>query len=119
MPSYSEYFIYIQTFAAPFFSDTLTSYMEGKTPEEALTKAVKSCKHPAGVYSAVAYSSADDHHKGKNPIAKWLCNHEIEKERVTKGKGSYMYRGHSPGHFEVDGKTYKVKDPQGGRIVHV
>jgi len=55
--------------------------------------------------------------KREKPLAKWLCNHEIEKMRLTADKGAYSYFGHEPGHFDIDGKRHVVENPKEGRVV--
>lgn len=106
-----EYFIYAQSFAAPFFSDSSTDFVKAETPNEALEIFAKEYRHPTGLYSAGFFESSDDYHKGKSPIARWLCNHEIEKQKLT-GDGSYSYRGNAPGDFEINGKRHIVEDSQ-------
>lgn len=113
----AEYFIYANSFAAPFFSDTSTAYVEADTPDAALQRFADEYKHPAGLYSAVCYASADAHHKGQKPLSMWLCNHEIEKARLTKDLGSFSYRGDAPGQFEIDGVAHTIKNPKHGRLV--
>ena len=111
-----EYFIYAQSFAAPFFSDTCEAYVSAESPATALEKYVLDFKHPAGLYAANCYASADAMHKGSKPLAQWLCNHEAEKQRLTKDLGCYAYRGHGPGEFEIDDKRVTVPNPKGGRV---
>lgn len=113
----TEYFIRAASFAAPFVSDTSHAFQEGETPEAALEAFAKSYSHPAGLYSAMAYRSADAYHKGGSPLAQWLCKHEIAKQRATEGKTAYSCLGRGPGRFEIDGKLIVVDDPKGGRIV--
>ena len=112
-----EYFVYTNSFAAPFFSDSYTQFVEAESPEHAAALAVKKYKHPCGLFAAVVYESADAYHKGKSPLGQWLCNQELAKMEATKGKGSYSYCGHGPGKFEVDGKMFTVDDPKGGRYI--
>lgn len=114
-----EYFIRANSFAAPFFSDESSGYMMASTPQEALEKYAKAYKHPCGLYAAACYESADALHKGKEPLARWLSNHEQEKQRITKGMGSYSLLGHAPGDFEVNGVRHKIKNPKGGSVVSV
>jgi len=112
-----EFFIRANSFAAPFFSDTWDEYVQAETAEAALTKFAKECSHPAGLYSANAYDSADDFHKGKKSLAQWLCNHEAEKQRLTKSLGSYSYLGHEPGRFEINGELHIAEKPKEGKVV--
>lgn len=113
----NEYFIIANSFAAPFFSDSSNGYEKGETPKEALASFVKSYTHPAGLYSAKVYESADAYHKGQEAVATYLSNHEIALKEATKDKGVYSYMGNAPGDFEVDHKNYRIPDPKGGRII--
>lgn len=112
-----EFFVVANSFAAPFFSDESTSFEMGDTPEEALESFAARYEHPCGLFAAVAYESATAYHKGEEPIAKWLCNHEIERMRLTKGKGGNSYYGHGPGDFEIDGIRVHVDKPKDGHVV--
>jgi hypothetical protein len=112
-----EYFIMANSFAAPFCSDDSTEYVNASTPNNALTKFAASYRHPAGLYSAVCYKSADDYYKKRDPLAKWLCNRAIKEQEVTEKLGAYSYMGISPNAFEVDGKTYHVENPKQGRVL--
>lgn len=113
----NEYFVVAKSFAAPFVSDTSESFTQGETPETALTAFAESYNHPAGLYAAALYADFNAYHKGDDPLARWLCNHEIEKRRITKPLGSYSYLGHGPGDFEIDRVRYKVENPKGGALV--
>jgi len=115
----TEYFIFSNSFAAPFFSDSGTHYVKAESPKKALTKFVASYSHPCGLYAAILYRNADDYHKNKAPLAKWISNHEAAMQKATKRKSGYSYMGHAPGDFEIDGKRITVDDPKGGRIVAV
>lgn len=70
----TEYFIVANSFAAPFVSDTSNTYVTADTPEDALYDFAEDYGHPFGLYSANAYASADDFHKGKEPLARWRSN---------------------------------------------
>jgi hypothetical protein len=111
-----EFFVLTNSFAAPMFSDTDSQYVEAADPALALERAAATYGHPAGLYSAACYASADAYHKGAPPLAEWLCNHEQEKQRRTAGQGSYSYFGHGPGDFEVNGEHVVVADPKGGSV---
>src|SRR5690242_1346074 len=115
----AEYFVAAESFAAPFVSDRSESYVTGDTPEEALKAFAEGYKHPAGLYSAALYANADAYHKSAPQLARWLCNHEIEKQKITKPLGAYSYLGHGPGDFEIDRVRYKVDNPRGGQLVPV
>jgi hypothetical protein len=112
-----EYFIKANSFAAPFFSDDSSGFVEAGSPEAALESFATAYSHPAGLYAAAAYASADAFHKGEGPLAKWLCNHEIRKQELTKDLPSYSYLGRAPGDFEIDRVRHVVPDPKGGRVV--
>lgn len=111
----AEFFIRAESFAAPFVSDPSAKYVEAVSAKEALELFAGSYRHPAGLYAADAYASADAYHKGAQPLARWLCNHEQEKRKVM-GPG-HSYLGHGPGDFEIDGERIRVKNPKGGSLV--
>lgn len=111
-----EFFIVANSFAAPFFSDDSTSYQAGEDAADALERFAKSYRHPAGLYFAAAYESADAFHKGGKQLARWVCNHEREKSRLTKELRGYSYLGHGPGKFEINGKMHVIKNPKDGVI---
>ena len=113
-----EYFIHAESFAAPFCSDTLTRFVEAPTPTEALDQFVHGKPHPCGIYSAVCYTSSDDFHKGKTPLAKYLSNKALALQVATAGKGAYVMQGRGAGAFEVDGQLHRVPNPRDGRVVY-
>jgi hypothetical protein len=112
-----DYYIETNSFAAPFCSDTGFVYVSARTPRLALEQAAAQYRHPAGLYAALCYTSADAKNKGEKPLAKWLCNHELAKARLTEGRSAYTFMGISPDEFEIDGKRHKVDDPKGGRVL--
>lgn len=67
-----EFFIVANSNAAPFFSDTMHAYAKGADANAALIAYLATKPHPCGMYAAVAYASADAHHKGEEPLARWL-----------------------------------------------
>lgn len=67
-----EFFVVTNSNAAPFFSDTANWFVKAKTAEEAVKKARKGYKHPAGLFVLNVYSSADAYHKGEKPLVQWL-----------------------------------------------
>ncbi len=75
-----EYFVVANSFAAPFVSDTSTSYIKGTSPENAMSRFIELYKHPAKLYAANLYKNADDYHKGKTPLAQFI-HPSIKKER--------------------------------------
>lgn len=115
----TEFYIETNSFAAPFFSDGGHRYVSAATPQEALEIAAREYKHPCGLYSAAAYTSADAMNKGEKPLAKWLCNAELKKQELTQSLPAYAMRGISPGVFEIDGVRHTVRNPKGGRVVGV
>lgn len=70
-----EFFIVAHSFAAPVVSDQSTGFATAITPGGALGSFAKAYRHPAGLYSARAYRSAEAYHKGEQPLAQWLCTH--------------------------------------------
>jgi len=69
-----EYFIVANSFAAPFFSDTVTGFVESETPEEALKVFRTKFRHPCGLYAAVCYKDANAKEKGEPPLGRWLSD---------------------------------------------
>lgn len=112
-----EYFIQANSFAAPFFSDTSYSFVEADDPRSALEKFSKEYSHPAGLFAANAYATADAFHKGEPYLAQWLCNAEIFKQEITHGKSSCSSYSDRPGHFQVDDVWYEIYNPKDGRVV--
>jgi len=113
----TEFYIETNSFAAPFCSDTGYRYVTANSAAAALEMSADMYTHPAGLYSAAAYTSADAKNKGEKPLAQWLCNHEAEKQRLTAGKDSFSYLGHGVGDFEIDGVRHKVDRPREGGVV--
>lgn len=109
-----EYFIFANSFAAPFFSDSSTHFETAPDPVTALEKFAKNYSHPCGLYSAACYGSSDDYHKNKKPLAMWNSNHVKAIEANRPKGGGYSYRGDGPGKFEIDGKQIEVADPKRG-----
>ena len=112
-----EYFIIANSFAAPICSDTSDKFVVADTPRAALEKFAAGYSHPAGLYSAACYADANAERKGAKPLAKWMCNHEIKLQELTKDKGAFSYLGSGPGKFEIDRIKYTVKNPRGGRVI--
>lgn len=113
-----EYFVFSNSFAAPFFSDPSSGFVSADTPEQAMEKFVKEYKHPCGLYSAALFSDANSYHKGDKPLLRWQCNHFIEMEKITKGMAGYSVLSHGPGLFEINHKQHKVENPKGGSIIY-
>lgn len=109
----SEYFVVANSFAAPFVSDQSTHFIKGKDPKSALEEFAKKYDHPAGLYCAVIYSSSDDYHKGKKPLANWYSNHLIK----LKSLDVRSYCGHGPGNFDVNGERHIVENPKEGKVL--
>ena len=112
-----EYFIFANSFAAPFFSDDSIKFIKAYSPIEALEKFVAGYNHPCGLYAAVCYADANAYHKNETPLAKWLCNHEIEKMRLTKDLGGYSYKGDGPGRFYINGELHVIDNPKDGKMI--
>lgn len=113
-----EFFIYANSFAAPFISDDSSHFVEAENAREALEKFARTYSHPAGLYAANAYESADAYHKNEKPLSRWRCNHEIKRAEIAdKIKGGYSYLSQAPGKFEIDQKPYVVEKPKDGRIL--
>jgi hypothetical protein len=113
----TEYFVVADSFAAPFVSDRTEKHVIHDTPESALECFAETYRHPAGLYAASLYASADAYHKGADPLARWLCNHEIEKRRLTEPLAGYSYLGHGPGDFEINGVRHRIENPKGGQLI--
>ena len=114
-----EYFIVANSFAAPFFSDRTEEYVKGKNPKDAMQSFVDSYRHPCGLYSAALYRNADAFHKGQKPLCRWLCNFEIEKEKLTGGKSCTLRHDvDKKGHFlEVNHERHYILHPKKGSII--
>ena len=95
-----EFFVHAASFAAPFFSDESTGYQEGNTAVHALERYAASYKHPAGLYAADAYTSADAYHKGEERLARWLSNKARELEART-ANGTHSIYSHGPDTVEI------------------
>lgn len=113
----TEYFIVANSFAAPFVSDQSTSFVEADSPTEALEKFAADYGHPAGLYAANCYASANDYHKNADPLAQWLSNHVLAEREAIADKKGYSYLGHGPGDFEINGERITIDDPKGGRVI--
>ncbi|MBM3206920.1 MAG: hypothetical protein FJZ43_04850 [Candidatus Staskawiczbacteria bacterium] len=109
-----EYFLKGNTFAAPFFSDAISKYVTAETAEEALLSFIG---NKNDIYAMNAYNSADDYHKGEDPVAIWHSNKLIAINEAIKGKGGYTLFSHDDHTIEIDGKTLNVDNPRGGKIV--
>lgn len=114
-----EYFIVANSFAAPFVSDQSEHFEEADSPEKALKQFAARYSHPARLFAAACYSSATAYHKNEKFLARWLCNHELAKQKAMKLDSAVSYRGIAPGKFEVNGKLVVVDDPFGGQIEQV
>jgi hypothetical protein len=108
-----EYFVFANSFAAPFVSDSSTDFVQADAPLDALKKFVADYKHPAGLYFAALFASSDDYHKGRTPLAKWTCNHEIKLAEMRK-KGACAFLSEKPGLIQIDGKKIEVEKPKDG-----
>ena len=107
----SEYFVVAHSFAAPFVSDESTRFVEAESPKEAAEKFAASYKHPAGLYAANVYASADSYHKDGPILARWRSNQSIAVEGATS-----IY-GHGPGDVEIDGNPTRIENPKDGHVI--
>ena len=107
-----EYFIYANSFAAPFFSDSSTHFVKAKSAVDALRKFAKSYKHPCGLYAAAAYDNADSYHKDGKILGRWLCN----QARYLLDAKYTSFRQDAPGVFVLDDKPVKINKPKKGRV---
>jgi hypothetical protein len=114
-----KYFIHSNSFAAPWFSDEGHSFQIGDSPEDALLKFKASYSHPCGLFAAMCYASADDYHEGKSPLAKWLCNSQIERDRITKDMHGFSFLGEGPERFRINDTWYDIENPKEGRVLPV
>lgn len=73
-----EYFIVANSNAAPFVSDTSTQFVTAATPQDALTKFAAEYTHPAGLYAANCYESADSYHKSGPVLAEWRSGRAVK-----------------------------------------
>ena len=111
-----KYLVTAESFAAPFCSDSSTKLVEADTPRAALAEFASRYTHPAGLYSAAVYASAEAYHEGAKPIAKWLSNHAHAIDKLTRGASCYSMCSLGPGRFELNGATHVVADPKSGAI---
>lgn len=111
-----EFFIKAQSFAAPFCSDPSEAYRDALTAEQALNEFAADYGHPAGLYYAAAYASADAFHKGFKPLAEYKSNLLATKDEATADKSAYSYTGTENG-FIIDDRTYVVPNPREGSVV--
>lgn len=112
----TEYFIEANSFASPFFSDPSSAYVIAESPRAALEKFAREYSHPAGLYAARCYESADAMHKGAKVLASWLSNHARVKEGILEREGGGSYLGDGSGRFRINGTWHTVGDPKGGSV---
>ena len=67
-----DFFIVANSFAAPFFSDTDKVFVKSTSAKAALAQFKKSYDHPAGLFAAGVWESADAFHKNEKPLVTWL-----------------------------------------------
>jgi hypothetical protein len=79
-----EYFIVINSFAAPICSDTSYKHVEADTPDEAIQAALGQYSHPCGAYAAVCFESADAMHKRKPALARWLSDEAKKNQQPNQ-----------------------------------
>jgi hypothetical protein len=108
----SEFFIVGNSFAAPFFSDELEGFVEAENAGEALLKFKADCKHPFGLYAAVAYRSADSYHRREKALGRWISNSAKAKE------GAISILANGPGEVKIDGKWVTIDAPKEGAVYY-
>lgn len=113
----TEFFVYAESFAAPFASDESTHFVQGATATDALTKFAESYRHRAGLYAAALFVDANAFHKGEKPLAIWLSNRARDLKRATEGLSGYSMISTGIDSFEIDGKRYVVRDSRLGSVV--
>lgn len=114
MTSKRDFFVITNSFAAPFFSDGGSGYISAESLNEAKSKVVSEYDHPAGLYAAAIYESADAYHKDQEPLATYLSNYEFAKQKATAGLSGYSFTGRGMHGFEVNGQAYMVENWKGG-----
>lgn len=67
-----EFFVVTVSDPAPFFGDTDTLYVKGKTAIQVRERVKSTFDHPAGLHYVAVYSNADAYHKGKRPLTTYL-----------------------------------------------
>ncbi len=65
----TEFFVWSNSFAAPFFSDSDTRFVQAESAAAALDKARAEYRHPAGLFAMNVYASADAYHKKADALA--------------------------------------------------
>jgi hypothetical protein len=88
-----EYFIVATSFAAPFFSDTSKEYHKGSDPEQVLNTFARLYSHPARLFAAYLYPSADAFQKGKKATLTWLSKAAIAQMQGKEVKKKDKYEG--------------------------
>lgn len=112
-----KYFIDANSFGAPFFSDGLSKFVEGKDAEDAMNNFIKDYKHPAGLYSANLYEDANAFHEGHEPLLKYRSNKQLRIEELTADKKSGYSILTGTDFVEIDNIRYTVDNPKEGRII--
>lgn len=108
----AEFFVHGRTFAAPFVSEDITRYIEATEPGAALEALAAELHDGVGLFAGNAYASADDFHKDRPALARWLSN----KALAIQGASSVY--SESPGRATLDGdREIVIEDPKGGRVV--
>lgn len=112
----AEYFVKANSFAAPFFSDESTQFIEATTAKEALERFASNYTHPCGLYAAAVWAHSDDFHKGRPALAKWISNHAKALTEETGRHPACSVYVEEPGRFRVNDAWFDVEDPKGGTI---
>lgn len=108
----TEYFIVANRVAAPFVSDQSMRHVVGDSSTDAMEQFVARYSHPAGLYAADVYASADAYHKGQPALVEWRCNQAQRiAETITQVGAVSVYND------TVDGKV--VNNRKAGRITKI
>ncbi|KKK95935.1 hypothetical protein LCGC14_2667850 [marine sediment metagenome] len=88
-----EFFVYANSNAAPFVSDSSREFVEASTPKEALRVFRKNYTHPCGLFAAAVYADANAYHKQDKPLVCWLSRKAKKQEenwwrKIKKGEES-------------------------------
>lgn len=78
----SEFYVVMNSNAAPILSDASYRFLEAATAEEALATAREEYNHPCGLYAVAVYADANAERKGADPLARWFCP---KADRRTNG----------------------------------
>lgn len=69
-----EFFVVANSKAAPFFSDTSKTFVDGHTPKQVLEAFRERYSHPCGLYSVGVWKDANAYQKDEKPLARYLSD---------------------------------------------